>query len=105
MNKELVFYLTGNITNILLIGWYIYASFHDLPIFHFRIGHAFLLVYLFEYEVFREMMRWCGFCVPVGPYRLMYLRFLYCMTGMFYREVILYAEQHKVMVPQNRNSS
>jgi hypothetical protein len=100
-----VWYILGNTANLALLCWFIAASYQDRPIFHFRIGYAFLLVYLFEYELYRELMRWCGFCVPVGPYRLMYLRFLYCMTGMFYREVMLYAEHHKVMVPQNRNSS
>jgi hypothetical protein len=99
---DTVFYIVGNGANILLLAWFLYASYQDRPLFHFWIGWAFLLLFFYEYELGREIMRWCGLAVHVGPYRMMYLRFLHCMTGMFYGEVINYA-QHTFLAAQSRN--
>lgn len=78
---------------LLLIAVFIWR-FHALRLHHaaFHILGCFAVLYAFEYELFRELMRWYGFEPAVTASRMLYLRAVYLLIGVFVREVILYVE-------------
>lgn len=86
-----ILYLCGNLIHVALIGWFVIVSLKTKPVWHWWIWFACVLGGLMSYETYREIMRLAGNSLVPGPYRLLYLNYLYFLLGVFYREVLFYA--------------
>lgn len=54
---------------------------------------ALCLVCLYQYEIYREILRFWEYTPVISPYRELHLNIVYFLTGAFWREVIFYAEK------------
>jgi len=85
-------YLSLNALLLAFLFAVIYQSAIKGARLHFHLGLAFLLVFLMEFEVYREVSRLVGLPVHVSDLRIRYVCALHFLIGLFVREVILHAE-------------
>ena len=93
---DLIF-IAGHILHAVFIGAFIVYSYKRAPVWHFNLIIAFAALFAVEFEIFHEMCRQVGY-IAGGPdvdARVRYLFCVYFALGLFYREVIFYAEKRQ----------
>jgi len=95
-------YIICNLALVLILVNVIYHSAKIASIWHFNLIVAFVLLFMMEFEVYREMLRIVGLSVEVSALRVRYLNALYLLIGMFVREVMYNAERYETNTLQGR---
>lgn len=72
-------------------------------VWHFNLKTAFVLLFLMEYEIYREAARLAGWPVSVSEFRIRYVCGVYLMIGLFIREVIYHVERFEANTFQIRH--
>lgn len=90
------FFIVGHVAHALFICALIWFSNRRANVWHFNLFVAFAVLFAVEFELFHEVSRLCGLTSggPDADLRVRYLFCLYFALGLFYREVIFYAEKH-----------
>lgn len=74
------------------VAWYLYRVIKK-PFTSISPYLAVVIILLYEYEIYREILRLCGLYPVMSQWRDCYLNIVYLATGLLLREVVFYAEK------------
>lgn len=69
------------------------------------LGYTCIMLYMVEFEIYRELLRFLGIVVMVAPWRAIYYRLIFFVWGFYYGLLAVYHDRFTSNLVQVRHLS
>jgi hypothetical protein len=102
--KQAGCYLIGHLVHGALLAFILWRAYRaKMP--RIFLVYTCMMLYMVEFEVYRELLRCLGEVVNVTPWRTIYYRLIYFVWGLYYGLLTFYHEQFTGDLVQARHPS
>lgn len=87
-----MYYLLGHFAHFILLLFIVWRAYQTKAPLMFLV-YTCIMLYMVDVEIYREMLRFVGLQVVVGPGRAMYYRLIFFVWGFYYGLLAFYHEK------------